>query len=202
MIPQESSAWLPSRIGCLTASRFAGAIAKTRTGWAASRQKTMIELLAERMTGFAAEHYVNPAMQWGLDHEAQAWERYEEETGIMVAKSGLFMHPSIPFCGATPDRLIGNDGLGESKCPTTTTHITWIMNGVVPEEYQPQMLLQLACTGRQWVEFVSFDPRVPPKQQLFIRRFAPHKEKVEEAEIMAREFLAELELMFEKITEA
>ena len=200
MIPSDSPAWLPSRIGCLTASRFADATARTKTGWSTSRRKVMIELLADRMTGFAAEHYVTPAMQWGLEHEQAAWDLYEENTGILVASSGLFMHPQIPFFGATPDRLIGHEGLGESKCPTTTTHLTWLMNGVVPKEYQPQMLVQLACTGRKWVDFISYDPRVPPKQQLFVRRFAPAAEKVAEAEEQARVFLAELDAMFERIT--
>lgn len=201
MIPQDSPAWLPARIGCLTASRFALATARTKTGWSTSRQKEMIELLAERMTGFAADHYVTPAMQWGRDHEQPAWDLYEENTGILVQPSGLFMHPKIPFFGATPDRLIGQDGLGESKCPTTATHLTWLTNGVVPEEYKPQMLAQLACTpGRKWVEFISYDPRLPPKLQLFIRRFTPEPGEVEKAETLAKDFLAELEAMFERIT--
>ena len=154
------------------------------------------------VTGFAAEHYVTPAMQHGLDHEQAAWDAYEENTGILVASSGLFMHPQIPFFGATPDRLIGHEGLGESKCPTTTTHLTWLMNGVVPEEYQPQMLVQLACTRRKWVEFISYDPRLPPKQQLFIRRFTPTVEQIANAEAQAIEFLKELDAMFEKVTTA
>jgi predicted phage-related endonuclease len=162
----------------------------------------MMELLAERVTGFAAEHFVTPAMQWGLDHEAEAWEQYEEQSGTLVSGSGLFMHPTIPFCGATPDRLIGQDGLGESKCPTTTTHINWTLNGVVPEEYKPQMLLQLACTGRKWVDFVSFDPRVPEPQQLFVRRFEPSQAEIAAAEKLAKEFLDELEAMFERFTTA
>lgn len=201
-IPADSPQWLPARIGCLTASRFALATARTKSGWAASRDKMLKELLAERLTGFAADHYVTEAMQWGTDHEAEAWERYEEQFGILVATAGLFMHPSIAFCGASPDRLIGSDGLGESKCPTTTTHITWTLNGVVPEEYKPQMLLQLACTRRKWVNFVSFDPRVPEAKQLFVRRYEPLAEEIAAAEKLAADFLAELEAMFECFTTA
>lgn len=201
MIPQDDPQWLPARIGCLTASRFFDAIAKTKTGWSTSRDKLMKRLLAERLTGFASDHFVTEAMQWGLDHEDEAWSLYEANTGILTASSGLFMHPTIQFCGATPDRLIGHDGLGESKCPTTSTHLTWIINGTVPAEYKPQMLLQLACTQRDWVDFISFDPRVPEKQRLFIRRFTPSEVEIKQAETSASEFLDELEKLFRYITE-
>jgi putative phage-type endonuclease len=200
VIPQDSPDWLRARIGCLTASRFADATARTKSGWSASRAKLLKELLAERLTDSAATHYVSDAMQWGIDHEHEAWMAYEEHTGTLVDTAGLFLHPTIPHCGATPDRLIGVDGVGESKCPTTTTHITWLMNKTVPEEYRPQMLLQLACTKRKWCEFISFDPRMPPKQRLFVRRFSPSADEIATAEQEAKDFLAELEQMFEIIT--
>ena len=199
MIPQDDPAWLPSRVGCLTASRFGDAVAKTKSGWSASRRKLMIDICAERMAGVAVDHYVTPAMQWGLDHEAAAWEAYESVSGNLALPGGLFAHPKIEFFAATPDRLI-DDGLGESKCPTTATHIGWILAGTVPEEYRPQMLAQLACTGRKWVDFVSFDPRLPERSRLFVRRFEPKPEEIIEAETLAQAFLQELEQMFRIVT--
>ena len=122
MIPSDSPAWTAARVGILSASRFAEAISKTKTGWGASREKLMQELLAERLVGAKVDHYVTPAMQWGLDKEAEAWEQYEARTGVLVQTAGLFMHPRIEFLGATPDRLLPG-GLGESKCPTSITQV-------------------------------------------------------------------------------
>jgi predicted phage-related endonuclease len=199
MIPQTDPAWIAARVGHLTASRFGDAIAKTKTGWSTSRRKLMIDLCAERMTGNAMDHYVTPAMQWGLDHEAEAWDAYEAASGNLHRPAGFFEHPKIAYLGATPDRLI-EDGLGESKCPTTATHLTWLLNGAVPAEYVPQMLIQLACTGRKWCDFVSWDPRMPAKQRLFVRRFEPKPEEIIEAETLAQAFLQELEQMFRIVT--
>jgi predicted phage-related endonuclease len=201
MIPQDDPAWVPARVGCLTASRFGDAIAKTKSGWSASRRKLMIDLCAERLAGVATDHYVTAAMQWGLDNEAAAWEAYEAASGNLALPAGFILHPKIEFFGATPDRLI-DDGIGESKCPTTATHVAWLLGGAVPDEYRPQMLAQLACTGRKWCDFISYDPRVPEKQRLFVRRFEPKPAEIAEAEEQAQEFLAELDGMFRRIAEA
>lgn len=188
--------WHAARRGCLTASRMADAIAVLKNGKPSeARRKLMFDLLAERMSGVAVEHYVTPAMEWGTAHQADAIAAYEAETGDLVGPEVFVLHPSIDWFGATPDGLIGSDGLIEIKCPTTPKFLAWRMAGEVPEEHRPQMLAQLACTGRQWVDFVAFDPRVQKGPQLFIRRFQPERAEIERIEAGARDFLAELAAM-------
>jgi len=203
MIPQEASSWVPARVGLLTGSVLAKAISKTKDGkWAASRKDLLFEKLAERLTGIAADHFVTPAMQWGLDNEAPAKALLEASQGIFVEKAGFCLHPQIEFFGSTPDGFIDTDGVLEIKCPTTKTHLTYMMNKKVPTEYVPQMLAEIACTGRKWALFASYDPRLPPAQQLFLQKFEPTKDQIEECEQQARDFLTELEGMFRQITEA
>ncbi len=203
MIPDTSPSWVPARVGLLTGSVFGKAIAKTKDGkWAASRKDLLFEKLAERLTGVAADHFVTPAMQWGLDNEAPAKALLEASQGIFVDKAGFCLHPQIPEWGATPDGFIDTDGVLEIKCPTTKTHLTYLCDKKVPTEYVPQMLAEIACTGRKWALFASYDPRMPLPQQLFITRFEPTAEAIAEAEQQARDFLAELEAMFKQISEA
>lgn len=196
--------WLSERAGKLTASRMADAIAFKRDGTpTAARSQYMRELLAERITGDTVRHYVNDAMQWGLDHEDEGKGAYEAETGIMLEPCGFVEHPTIHYFGATPDALIGRDGLFELKCPTTATFLEWRIAGVVPEEHKPQMIAQLACTGRDWCDFVAYDPRIRDEsKRLFIRRFEPTADEIFAIEKAAVDFLAELEKMFEAFVAA
>ena len=161
----------------------------------AAIRKAAFELLAERVSGYAVDHYVTPAMQWGIDNQPHAIAAYEAETGELVGPEVFVLHPEIDWAGATPDGTIGRDGLIEVKCPTTPTHLTWLLAGEVPEQHRLQMTFQLACARRQWVDFVSYDPRIKGKAQLFIRRFEPSRDEIEKVEAGAREFLNELEAM-------
>jgi predicted phage-related endonuclease len=163
------------------------------------RRNLKIEILAERMTGDIVPKYVTAAMQWGTDQEANAKAAYEAATGRKVTDVGFVQHPSIEFLGASPDGLVG-DGLIEIKCPTTATHLQWVIDGGIPEEHIDQMTLQCAVTQRGWCDFVSFDPRLPEEQRLFVRRFYPSDAQIEAVEKEAKDFLAEIEAMFEVIT--
>ena len=188
--------WHAARRGLLTASRIADALAVLKNGKPSeSRRKLMVELLAERVSGYIVDHYVTPAMQWGIDNQPHAIAAYEAETGELVGPEVFVLHPEIDWAGATPDGTIGSDGLLEIKCPTTPTHLTWLLAGEVPEQHRLQMTFQLACTRRQWVDFVSYDPRIKGDAQLFIRRFEPSRDEIERVEAGARQFLAELEAM-------
>lgn len=200
MIPANTPAWTAARVGILTASVFGAAIARTKTGWAASRKDLLFDLLAERLTGVKKDHFVTEAMAAGLMNEAPACELYSVRTGILLQTSGLYLHPTIEHLGATPDREIDHDGLLECKAPTSKTHLGYLMARTVPAQYVPQMLIQLACTRRRYCEFISYDPRMPPRQQLFIARFEPTLEQLMEAEDQAKAFLKELDAMFESIT--
>lgn len=188
--------WTAARRGLLTASRIADALATLKTGKPAeSRKKLAYELLAERMTGFAVTHFVTAPMQHGIDNQPGAIAEYEDATGNIVGPEVFVLHPEIDWAGATPDGTVGMDGLVEVKCPTTPKHLMWLTAGEVPDEHRLQMVFQLACTRREWVDFVSFDPRVKGKARLFIRRFVPEVGEIEKVEEGARQFLDELAAM-------
>lgn len=195
--------WVASRRGCLTASRIADAIATLKTGKPSeSRKRVAFELLAERATGVASDHYVTAAMQWGIDQQPAARAAYEATTGSLVGPEVFVLHPEIDWAGATPDGLLDPDGLLEIKCPTTPVHLRYVLmarDGRVPDEYRPQMLWQLACTRRQWVDFVTFDPRVEGPSRIAVVRFAPAAGEIEEIEGKARAFLDEVAAMAEQL---
>lgn len=201
--PQGSGAWLNQRVGKLTASRMADAMAFLKTGKpAADRTNLMRELLAERLTGDAVPHFVNEAMRWGIEQEPNAKSEYETVTGNLLTPCGFIEHPSIEMFGASPDSLIDDDAVFEAKCPATTTHVAWILAGEVPEQHKPQILAQLACTRRTRAVFVSYDPRIPGIKRLFIREWEPKREEIEAVEEAARKFLSELDDLFLQLAEA
>jgi len=192
-IIQGSDAWLAIRLGKVTASRVADVVAKTKSGWGASRANYMAQLIAERLTGTPAESFTNAAMAWGNEKEPDARRAYEWQTDCSVVEIGFVPHPSIAMSGASPDGLIGDDGLVEIKCPNTATHIDTLLGQRVPEKYVTQMQWQMACTGRKWCDFVSFDPRLPEEMSLFVRRVERDDTRIAELEAMVSEFLAELD---------
>jgi putative phage-type endonuclease len=198
----EKAAWLQSRCGKLTASRMADAMDFTaKGGEGAKRRALKIELLAERMTGDSVPHFVNSFMQWGLEQEPAAKNAYEMQTGKLLAACGFVDHPDIPDFGATPDALLPG-AVVEFKCGQTTTHIGWMLAGGVPAQHRPQILAQLACTGREHAVFVSYDPRVrDAARQLYIAEWTPAKSEIEAVEEAARTFLAEVDLMWTQLTE-
>jgi putative phage-type endonuclease len=197
----QKAAWLSARCGKLTASRMADALDVLKNGKpSAARVKLMHEILAERMTGDSVPHYVNDFMRWGLEQEPAAKDAYEVATGALLTPCGFIDHPEIDNFGATPDSLLDDDALIEFKCPQTTTHIAWMLAGVVPEQHRPQILAQLACTGRTRAVFASFDPRVPPRSQLFVREWIPTADEIRAVEDGARAFLGEIDAMWEQLT--
>lgn len=190
--PQRSESWFSERVGKVTASRVSDVLAKTKTGYSASRQNYLAQLVAERLTGQPSESFSNAAMQWGTETEPFARVAYEMHKGLMVDEVGFINHPSIGWSGASPDGLVSNDGLVEIKCPNTATHIEYLKANKVPSKYQPQMAWQILCTGREWCDFASFDPRMPEFLQLFVVRFVPDDEYLAEIEAEVKKFLAEV----------
>lgn len=197
---QGTGEWFNARTGKLTASRMRSAIKRLKNGDdSAERKNLKIEILCERMTGDIMDKFVNTAMQWGIEKEPEAKAAYEKATGRIIQDVGFIDHPRIQFCGASPDGFV-DDGLVEIKCPTTATHVGWILDGGIPEEHKAQMALQAAVTGRSWVDFVSYDPRMPEAQQLLVRRFYPTAGEIAEIEAEAEKFIAEVDALFETIT--
>ena len=200
MMIQGSDEWFAARLGKVTASRIADLMARTKTGWGAGRANYMAELLCERLTGQTADRFTNAAMQWGTDTEPQARAAYEFLSGNAVAEVGFVDHPRIAMSGASPDGLVGDDGLVEIKCPNTATHIETLLSETVPGKYRMQMLWQMACTGRGWCDFVSFDPRLPGDMQLWLCRITPAAGEIDAVESAVAEFLAELDAKIDALT--
>ena len=193
-VPQGSPEWLEARAGKVTASRIADVLAKVKTGEAAGRRDYRAQMVAEILTGRPQESgFMNDAMRWGTEQEPYARAAYECQAGVLVDQVGMVLHPSIERGAASPDGLVDPDGLVEIKCPNTATHLDYLLDGTVPAKYQPQMLWQMACTGRDWCDFVSFDPRLPEDLQLFVVRFHRDQARIDAMEAEVRAFLVEVE---------
>jgi len=195
---QGTVEWFAARCGKVTASRVADIIAKTKTGFSTSRDNYMAQLVCERMTSKPAESFSNAAMAWGSEQEEFARAAYEAKADILVSEVGFITHPRIEMSGASPDGLAG-DGLVEIKCPNTATHIATLIDQKVPEKYITQMMWQMACTERPWCDFVSFDPRLPEKYQLFIKRVNFDKQTVDSLENSVIQFLDDVDLKIQQL---
>lgn len=189
---QRSPEWFAARVGKVTASRIADVCARTKSGWGASRKNYMAELVAERLTGVKSDGFTNAAMQWGTDQEPDARIAYEFYRDATVAEIGFVPHHSIAETGASPDGLVGDDGLVEIKCPNTATHLETLLGASMPDKYFLQIQWQLACTGRQWCDFASYDPRLPESMRLFVDRVKRDDTAINAIEKDVVEFLVEL----------
>jgi len=201
MIEQGSPEWFAQRLGKVTASRVADVIAKTKTGYSTSRDNYMAQLVCERMTNTVAESFTNTAMQWGTETEPLARAAYEAHADVLVDEVAMITHPTIEAAGASPDGLVGDDGLLEIKCPNTATHIDTLLTQTVPGKYVTQMQWQMACTGRKWTDFASFDPRLPTELQLFVKRINLDTDYVAMLEKEVIQFLTELDGKIKKLNE-
>jgi len=200
-IVQGTNDWFAIRLGKVTASRVADVIAKTKTGYSTSRENYMAQLVVERLTQTKAESFTNAAMQWGTDQEPFARAAYEAAQGVMVEEVGFVPHPTIKWAGASPDGLVGDDGLVEIKCPNTATMIEALLTGKVPTKYFTQMQFQMACTGTKFCDYVVFDPRMPAKAQLFVTRVNRDDAYIAEIEAEIVKFLAEVESQVQQLNQ-
>lgn len=193
MMDQRSTDWFAHRLGRVTASRIADVMAQTKTGPGAARKNYAADLVAERLTGEGREGFTNAAMQWGTDQEPAARAAYEFLNDATVQEVGFIDHPSIPLAGCSPDGLVGETGMVEIKCPNTATHIDTLLTGKIDGKYLKQMQFQMACAGRAWCDYVSYDPRLPAEMQLFVRRIERDTAAISEIECAVSEFLAEVD---------
>lgn len=198
-IEQGSIAWKALRAGKVTASRVADVLSKVKSGESAGRKNYRMDLVAERLTGKPADSFTNSAMQWGTEQEPFARIAYETHKGLFVEQVPFVDHPTIEWFGCSPDGLVGEDGLLEIKCPNTTTHLEYLQEGKPPTRYIPQMMAQMACTGRKWCDFVSFDPRLPEDLQLFVVRLNWDDAYIQEMEAEVKQFLNEVEATLLKL---
>ena len=197
-IEQGTEAWRLLRLGIPTASRMADLMARTKSGFGANRGNLMADLIAERLTGKPNEGFINAAMQWGVDHEAEAIAAYEFYRDVTVERVPFVRHPLLES-GASPDCLVGEDGLAEIKCPNTSTHIETLLNREIPSKYILQMQWQMVCAGRKWCDFVSFDPRMPERLRMIVIRVNRDDGKIAEMSFEVGKFLVEMNEKLENL---
>jgi putative phage-type endonuclease len=196
MSEQRSPDWTRARLGKATASRIADVVATTRSGgYATSRANYAAELACERLTGRPAETYVSAAMRWGVEKEPEARQLYAFVFDAPVQAVGFLDHPTLAMAGASPDGLVGDDGLIEIKCPISATHFETLIGRSAPTRYITQMQWQMAVTGRAWCDYVSYDPRLPFDLQLFVQRIARDEARIAGLEREVRSFLDEVDAL-------
>jgi len=175
-----------ARVGKITASCFSRVMAKTDTD---KYKNYMLQIVTERLTGQpAGSDYINDAMQWGIDTEAAALRAYEAYSGLITEPCGLLLHPLLPHVGASPDSLVGTTGLLEAKCPKSSTHLEYLMAERLPPEYRWQVFGQLWVSGREWADFISYDPRFPDHMRLLVVRVDRDEPYISELADKVQEF--------------
>lgn len=203
--------WLQARLGNLTASRISDAFAKLKSGaWSKSREDYQLELVAERLTGLAADHYVGREAMFGIENEPWVAAAYESERDVIVERGGYVAHPTIEHAGASPDFLIGNEGLMEAKAPKSSTFVTVVLARAHGKPYKmdtddgycAQVMWQLACTQRIWCDLAYGDPRMPIGSQLYVRRIERDDKLIAAMETEARVFLNEVAELTAKVRES
>ena len=188
---QPTAEWLQARTGRITASRIVDVLnylkptkAMLEKGVAPEegqkRKDYRMEILCERLTLVAAEHFVSKPMRFGADYEDDARRAYELKTEWMVDQTGFVLHPNFDFAGASPDGLVGTEGGIEIKVPNTATHLSYLLADVVPAEYQPQMYFNMECCELAWMDFVSYDLRLPEPLRLFVKRLPYDEDRCRE----------------------
>lgn len=190
---QGTQEWRQARCGSVGASRVHDIIATTRSGgYTTGRKNYLAELVCERLTGMPAERFVSAAMAYGTEFEPEARFAYALKQGVEIVEVGLIRHPTIAGAHASPDGLIGDDGLVEIKVPNSATHIETLLGGKLDPAYHHQMQFQMACTGRKYCDFVSYDRRLPPPMQLHITRIKRDDDLIEGIETQVVQFLIDL----------
>lgn len=202
--PQGTPEWLADRAGRATGSRAKDILAKIKTGEAAARRNYRTQLVTERLTGQPQESgFVNDAMRWGTAQEPYARMAYESATGNLVSEMGFIYLPEM-MAGCSLDGLIdegGGVGILEVKCPVSATHVEYLTAGKLPSEHKPQVLHNVYVTGADFADFVSFDPRMPEKLQLFKVRWERNDAEIAEYEAELKEFLDEAETLHKRLKE-
>jgi putative phage-type endonuclease len=200
-LEQGTDEWKIARLGYVSASNLDAVMAKGKSGEAITRKKYKVRLAAERLTGEITESYSNASMEWGVVNEEKAAMAYEVSKDTFLDRTGFWKHPTIPWLGCSPDRLVGGDGLVEIKCPDSSTHIDYWLAKQVPSEYVKQVQGQIWVMEREWCDFVSFDPRMPEKNRLLVVRAYRDETLIKQMQEEVEKFLDEVEQLIIKLGE-
>lgn len=192
---QRSPEWFAARCGIPTSSNF-DKVVDTAGKPSKQREKYLFKLAGERIIGQSEETYQNAAMLRGIEMESEAREVYQFMTGVEVVPAGLcVIEDKIIHYGASPDGLVGTDGLLEIKCPLISTQVGYLLNNIFPSEYYQQVQGQLLVTGRKWVDFFSFYPGLKP----LLIRVRPDEQFQKALKIELEIFCGSLEEVVSKI---
>jgi len=198
---QRTDEWFKARLGKVTASKVSDVLAKIKSGEAAVRRNYKMQLATERLTNQKTDTYINQAMQDGIDREDTAREIYEIVRDIKVEQVGFIDHPTIKMAGASPDGLLPDNGVLEIKCPIETTHTTNLLERKLPSRYVSQVQWQIACTGAEYANFVSYNPNFEPKLQLMFIEVERNNEYIEMLEEEVSTFLLEVDEVVKTLRE-
>ena len=190
---QGSDDWKRYKCGRLGASSISDMLARTKTGWGAMRGNLCARLVVERLTGCPTPSYTSKAMENGTALEPQARSLYGVLYNVDVAQIGWADHPRIPWSGASPDGLVGDDGLIEIKCPLEKTHLDTLLGGSIDGGYVKQMQWQMTVLDRKYCDFTSFCPSFPPEMQIHVTRVMRDDIMIANLEIEADVFLKEVD---------
>lgn len=199
--------WFEARCGRVTASEMADALSLNTRGplsgiTSAKRETLKAFLVGEILTGSPDEMgYVSRYMERGTEMEPEAREMYEDAFETMVVQLGFVIHPTNDRSGCSPDGLIGADGGVEFKVPGIANHVKYLNEGILPEEYEPQVMWNLACTGRTWWDFVSYCPEIPKWEpcRLFRVRVEANAKRIAEMEDGVDKFLSDTDALLASI---
>lgn len=200
--PQNTPEWFADRSGRATGSKAACVTAKVKSGEAATRADYRVQLALERLLCKpCADEFSNDDTDRGHEREPFARMKYEIRTGITVEQCG-FVYREDMMAGCSPDGLLedgGRLGLWEGKCPKSKTHFKYLTENRVPPTYVNQVLHNMLVTGAEFVDFVSFDPDMPEKLQLFVFRWERDETLIREYEAELRQFLMEVDATHKQI---
>lgn len=187
---QGSHEWHQLRLGKITGSRLKKMMAKDNLS-------LIDELIAEEQVGIADDdEFMSDEMQRGIDMEPLAIQEYCNITGHEVDHPCFIQSEDWPILCQSPDGYIGTKGAVEIKCPKTKTHIKYIRMGKIPNEYKEQVWSYfLVNPDLQWLDFVSYDPRLAVKP-IWIHRVTREElaEELDSAKIELIKFIIKLEL--------
>lgn len=190
---QGSADWYTARLGIPTASEFQTLLAKGRNGGVSKDRITYLRKLAgERITGQPMWSYTNEHMERGKEQESEARALYCMIRDVEPVQVGFLRRGDV---GASPDSLVGDDGLVEIKSKLAHLQIGVLEDGEVPAEHVAQLQGQLWVSARSWVDFVSYCPGLPP----FIKRVHRDEVFIAALKFAADEFLDELNELVERI---
>ena len=197
MMKQGTYEWFSARLGKVTASNVDNVIVKVKNGESVYKRKYRTQLITEILTGKPINIFVNEAMKWGTDHEDEARNFYMEKRGLLkdidVKEVGFIDHSTVKMSGASPDGLVGKDGLIEIKCPQPMTHTDFLISKRINKKHIHQMQWQMACTGKKWCDYVCYHPDFPAAQKMLVIRVERDNDLINRLEKDIQDFVTEVE---------